>query len=123
MHIEWSAVYCLSIYLPGQQSVVFRADTQINQVIENAKDIQLLGWFKANQDPDLIATGAHDCLYQEFSKNFVCIPGQAKWKVHQRYSTRPLDVCMLLEIDIVMSSLLFMLLTYYSVMTDTNGCD
>ena len=29
----------------------------------------------------------------------------------------------LLEIDIVMSSLLFMLITYHSVMTDTNECD
>ena len=29
----------------------------------------------------------------------------------------------LLEIDIVMSSSLFMLITYYSVMTDTNECD
>ena len=29
----------------------------------------------------------------------------------------------LLEIDIVMSSLLFMLITYYSVMTDTNERD
>ena len=28
-----------------------------------------------------------------------------------------------LEIDIVMSSLLFMLITYYSVMTDTNEHD
>ena len=28
-----------------------------------------------------------------------------------------------LEIDIVMSSLLFMLITYYSVMTNTNECD
>ena len=28
-----------------------------------------------------------------------------------------------LEIDIVMSSSLFMLITYYSVMTDTNECD
>ena len=28
-----------------------------------------------------------------------------------------------LEIDIVMSSSLFMLITYYSVMTDTNKCD
>ena len=30
---------------------------------------------------------------------------------------------LLLEIDIVMSSSLFMLITYYSVMTDTNECD
>ena len=29
----------------------------------------------------------------------------------------------LLEIDIVMSSSLFMHITYYSVMTDTNECD
>ena len=29
----------------------------------------------------------------------------------------------MLEIDIVMSSSLFMLITYYSVMTDTNECD
>ena len=31
--------------------------------------------------------------------------------------------CSLLEIDIVMSSSLFMFITYYSVMTDTNECD
>ena len=30
---------------------------------------------------------------------------------------------LLLEIDIVMSSVLFMLITYYSVMTDTNEHD
>ena len=30
---------------------------------------------------------------------------------------------LVLEIDIVMSSSLFMLITYYSVMTDTNECD
>ena len=29
----------------------------------------------------------------------------------------------MLEIDIVVSSSLFMLITYYSVVTDTNECD
>ena len=35
----------------------------------------------------------------------------------------PLPFQALLEIDIVMSSSLFMLITYYSVMTDTNEHD
>ena len=35
----------------------------------------------------------------------------------------PLKVTQLLEIDIVISSSLFMCITYYSVMTDTNECD
>jgi len=54
-------------------------------VVQNAKDIQLLGWFKANQDPDLIAAGAHNYLYQDFPKNFVWDPSHAVWKIHQRY--------------------------------------
>ena len=34
-----------------------------------------------------------------------------------------IDQCLLLENDIVMSSSLFMLITYYSVLRDTNECD
>ena len=83
MHMEWPAVYCLPIHLPGQQSVVFHADAQIDQVVQNAKDTRLLGWFKANQDPDLIAAGAHDSLYQDFPRNFVWDSGHAVWKIRQ----------------------------------------
>ena len=39
------------------------------------------------------------------------------WSVSQRVMNG------MLEIDIVMSSLLFMLITYYSVMTNTNEHD
>ena len=65
--------------------MVFRPNAQIDNVVENAKDTQLLGWFKANQDPDLIAAGAHDYLYQDFPKKFVWQKGPAVWKVRQRY--------------------------------------
>ena len=85
IHMEWPAVYCLSIHLPGHQSVVFYAGAQINQVIENVKDTQLFGWFKANQDPDLIAAGTYDTLYQDFSKIFVWNSSCGIWKIHQHY--------------------------------------
>ena len=55
------------------------------RVVENVKDTALLGWFKANQDPDLIAAGAHDYLYQEFPKKFIWHKGQAVWKIRQQY--------------------------------------
>jgi len=58
---------------------------KIDQVVQNAKDTRLLGWFKANQDPDLIAAGAHDSLYQDFPRNFVWNSGCAVWKICQRY--------------------------------------
>ena len=85
MHMEWPAVYHLPVHLPGQHMVAFRPNAQLNNVVENVKDTALLGWFKANQDPDLIAAGAHDYLYQEFPKKFIWHKGQAVWKVRQRY--------------------------------------
>ena len=85
MHMEWPAVYRLPVHLPGQQNVVFRAEAQLENVVNNVKDTELLGWFKANQDPDLIAAGAHNHLYHEFPKNFVWNKSTAIWKVHQRY--------------------------------------
>ena len=85
MHMESPAIYHLPVHLPGQQSVVFHAEAQIDNVVNNTKDIELLGWFKANQDPDLIAAGAHNYFYQEFPKNFVWEKHHAIWKVHQQY--------------------------------------
>ena len=85
MHMEWPAIYCLSVHLPGQQNVVFCAKAHLPEVIDNAKDTQLLGWFKANQDPDLIAAGAHDHLYQDFPKRFVWNKQRAVWTIRQRY--------------------------------------
>ena len=85
MHMEWPAIYCLPVHLPGRQNVAFRADAQLEEVVNNVKDTQLLGWFKANQNPDLIAAGAHNYLYQDFPKNFVWDKKHAIWKVRQRY--------------------------------------
>ena len=85
MHMKWPAVYHLPIHLPGQQSVVFQAGAQIDQVVQNAKNTKLLGWLKANHDPDLIAAGAHNFLYQDFPKNFVWESHRAIWKIRQRY--------------------------------------
>jgi hypothetical protein len=83
MHMEWPAVYHLPVHLPGQHMVAFRPNAQLNNVVENVKDTSLLGWLKANQDPDLIVAGAHDYLYQEFPKKFVWHKGQAVWEVRQ----------------------------------------
>ena len=85
MHMEWPAIYRLPVHLPNQQNVVFHAEAALEEVVNNVKDTQLLGWFKANQDPDLIAAGAHDYLYQDFPKKFVWHQGRAVWKVRQRY--------------------------------------
>ena len=81
MHMEWPAVHCLPVHLPGQHMVAFRPNVQLNNVVENVKDTALLGWFKANQDPDLIAAGAHVYFYQEFPKKFIWHKGQAVWKL------------------------------------------
>ena len=54
---------------------------------------------------------------------------RARWAStrHHCHCPSPTSMChcqsLVLEIDIVMSSLLFMLITYYSVMTDTNEHD
>ena len=85
MHTEWPAVYCLSVHLPDHQSVIFQAEDEVENVLNNVKDTQLLGWFKANQDPSLIEAGAHNYLYQDFPKHFVWNKGQAVWSVCQRY--------------------------------------
>jgi hypothetical protein len=71
MYMEWPAIYCLPVHLPDQQNIVFHAEVHLPEVINNAKDNELLEWFKANQDPDLIAAGAHNYLYQDFPKGFV----------------------------------------------------
>ncbi|KIK11220.1 hypothetical protein PISMIDRAFT_25803 [Pisolithus microcarpus 441] len=71
MHQEWPAVYCLAVHLPDHQVVAFNAEDQLADVIENARDSPLLGWFKANADPVLIAAGAREHLYQDFPKGFV----------------------------------------------------
>ena len=65
--------------------MAFRADAQLEVVVNNVKDTQLLGWFKANQNPELIAAGAHNYLYQDFPKNFVWDEKHAIWEVRQRY--------------------------------------
>ena len=85
MHAEWPAVYRLSVHLPDRQSVIFQAEDEVENVLNNVKDTQLLGWFKANQDPGLIEAGAHDYLYQDFPKHFVWNKGRAVWSVRQRY--------------------------------------
>ena len=85
MHMEWPAIYCLPVHLPNQQNVVFHAEAHLQEVINNTKDTQLLGWFKANQDPTFIAAGAYNYLYQEFPKRFVWNKQCAVWKVRQRY--------------------------------------
>ena len=41
--------------------------------------------FKANQDLDLIAAGAHDYLYQDLPKRFVWNRKRAVWTIRQRY--------------------------------------
>jgi hypothetical protein len=83
--MEWPAVYRLPVHLPNQQSVVFYAQADLENIVNNAKDTQLLGWFKANANPVLIAAGAHNHLYQEFPKHFVWDKHTAIWKVHQYY--------------------------------------
>ena len=81
MHMEWPAVHRLAVHLPGRQSMVFQAKDEIENVLNNVKDTQLLGWFKANQDPDLIEAGAHNHLYQDFPKKFVWNKSRAVWMV------------------------------------------
>ena len=71
IYMKWPAVYCLPIHLPGHQSVVFQAEDEVENVLNSVKDTQLLGWFKVNQDPDLIEAGAHNHLYQDFPKHFI----------------------------------------------------
>ena len=46
-----------------------------------------------------------------------------RFNMFQALAQYPEDQLIVLEIDIVMSSSLFMLITYYSVITDTNECD
>ena len=72
-------------HLPGHHNVVFYPDHPLEEVVDSVKDTQLLGWFKANADPVLIAAGADDCLYQDFEKKFVWVKTIGVWKVHQRY--------------------------------------
>jgi len=85
MHMEYPAVYRLPVHLPGQNTVVFRPEDDIEDVVNNVKDSPLLGWFKANADPELVAAGAHNHLYQDFPKRFVWNRSRGKWKVRQRY--------------------------------------
>ena len=65
--------------------MVFRPEDAIDDVVNNVKDSPLLGWFKANANPELIDAGAHNYLYQEFPKYFVWVKGRGIWKVRQRY--------------------------------------
>ena len=51
--------------------MVFCPEDVIDDVFNNVKDSPLLGWFKANANPELIDAGAHNYLYQEFPKYFV----------------------------------------------------
>ena len=85
MHKKWPAVYHLPVHLPNQQNIVFRAGAPLQEVVDNIKDTKLMGCFKGNQDPDLIAAGAHNHLYQEFPKHFVWNDRRAVWTVRQRY--------------------------------------
>jgi hypothetical protein len=85
MHMEWPAVYRLSIHLPGEQNVVFRNDANIRDLVDNPKVTELMAWFEANRTQALIDAGAHDYLYQDFPKKFVWDKKNTVWKVRQRY--------------------------------------
>ena len=85
MHMEWPAIYCLPIHLPGKQNVVFRADANIRDLVENPKVTELMAWFEANTKQELIDAEAHDYLYQDFPKKFIWDKKNAVWKVRQRY--------------------------------------
>lgn len=85
MHMEYPAVYRLPVHLPGQNSVVFNPEDQVEDVVNNVKDTPLLGWFKANANPVLVAAGANDYLYQDFPKGFVWNKSRGVWTVRQRY--------------------------------------
>lgn len=73
MHLKYPSVYCLPVHLEDQQTVTFQEDDVPQEVVAQIaqKDTQLMGWFKANANPDCIAAGAHNCLYQDFPKKFV----------------------------------------------------
>ena len=51
--------------------MVFRADANIRDLVENSKVTELMAWFEANIKQELIDAGAHDYLYQDFPKKFV----------------------------------------------------
>jgi hypothetical protein len=86
MHLEWPSVYRLPVHLPNEQMVIYDPAEDAQDVLERAatKETCLTGWFIANQDPQLVAAGAHDHLYQDFPSHFVWVAGTKKWKIRQR---------------------------------------
>ena len=85
MHMEYPAVYQLPVHLPGQNTVTFNPEDQIEDVVNNTKDTPLLGWFKANADPILMEAGANNHLYQDFPKGFVWNKSRGVWTIRQQY--------------------------------------
>jgi hypothetical protein len=86
MHEEWPSVYRLPVHLPDEQMVVYNPTQDAQEVLDRAaaRDTHLTGWFNANQDPDLVAAGAHDHLYQDFPSHFVWVASTKKWKIRQQ---------------------------------------
>ena len=83
MHMEYPAVYQLPVHLPGQNTVTFNPEDQIEDVVNNTKDTPLLGWFKANANPILMEAGANNHLHQDFPKGFVWNKSRGVWTIRQ----------------------------------------
>jgi hypothetical protein len=65
MHESKPPVMRLQIHLPGQESVIFREDDDVADVVDTDRPTHLKQWFKANADP----AGAH-LTYVEFPEKF-----------------------------------------------------
>src|SRR6266851_10462727 len=83
-HLEFPAVYRLSVHLKDDQTVYFDPKDDIQDVANcpTSTKTQLIEWFTANQDPACIAIGAKDFTYQEFPQHMVWNKKGRKWKPH-----------------------------------------
>src|SRR5271163_942319 len=85
MHEEYPNIVRLQVHLPNQQLVMWDEDASPNlqAVVENqgTKDTTLMGYFKANADPQTLQ--ARDLLYQDFPSKFVWDPKTRKWHLRK----------------------------------------
>ena len=82
--------------------MVFSEDDSIHELVENPKITQLVGWFEANINQNLMDAGVHDYLYQD-SQSGLCGTRRILCGKYIK-DTGPLVGCMLYILQLVRNS-------------------
>ncbi|QRV79981.1 ATP-dependent DNA helicase PIF1 [Ceratobasidium sp. AG-Ba] len=84
LHQEVPNIYRLQVHLPDQESIVFRGDDLIQDIVANRHDTMLTGYFKLNaHQNNNVRNLARSMVYQEIPAKFSWNKKQRIWKLRR----------------------------------------